>query len=461
MNIKNIPCSFRDPSGFLFLEDNILYRQVNGSYKEDYDYLMSSGLYKALTDAGLLIPHEEADRKHIGSDKAYKVIRPEKIPFISYPYEWCFSQLKEAALATLKIQKISLQFGMSLKDCSAYNMQFIENKPVLIDTLSFEKYRDKEPWAPYRQFCQHFLAPLALMSYKDVRLNQLLRIYIDGVPLDLASSLLPFYTFLNFPILSHIHLHSKSQKYFSDKTIKMKQYSMSRLSLLGLIDSLESIVGKLRWQVKQSEWIDYYEDTNYSLEALEQKKEIVSAFLDEVKPGVVWDLGGNIGLFSRIAGNKGIYSISFDMDPCVIEKSYKECLKNREKNILPLIIDLTNPSPSIGWENKERMSLIERGPVDLALALALVHHLAIGNNLPFSKIAEFFSNICKALIIEFIPKSDSQVQRLLSSREDIFLDYTKEHFEGEFRKYFDIENSVKIKSSERVLYLMTKLGPKT
>ena len=274
--------SFRDRSGFVFFRDGFIYRQVNTIYEEDYDHLMKSGLYEALTTAGLLIPHEEFDIEFPRPDLAYKIIRPELIPFISYPYEWCFSQLKDAALTTLRLQKISLDFGMSLKDCSAYNIQFSRGKPVFIDTLSFEKYRKDEPWVAYRQFCQHFLAPLALMNYKDIRLNQLLRIYIDGVPLDLTSLLLPFHTRLMFPLLSHIHLHARSQKRFAGRTIDTKRYKVSRLSFMGIIDSLESSIRKQKWQARGTEWAEYYRDTNYSPDAFAHKKQIISEFMDRL-----------------------------------------------------------------------------------------------------------------------------------------------------------------------------------
>ena len=193
----NISGSFRDPSGFLFSQDGLIYRQINNCYKENYDYLINSGLYKDLLNSGLLISHKEVGSAYARSNDAYKIIRPEPLVFISYPYEWCFSQLRDAALLTLKIQKKSLQHGMSLKDCSAYNIQFKKSKPIFIDTLSFEKYEADRPWVAYKQFCQHFLVPLALMVYKDIRLSQLFRIYIDGIPLDLAIKLLPFYSYFN------------------------------------------------------------------------------------------------------------------------------------------------------------------------------------------------------------------------------------------------------------------------
>jgi hypothetical protein len=456
MSNTKLPSSFRDPSGFLFCQDGFIYRQVNRIYKENYDHLIDSGFYETLVDAELLIPHEEVDIDYAEPDKAYKIIKPEQIPFISYPYEWCFSQLKDAALTTLEIQKKALDFGMSLKDCSAYNIQIRAGKAIFIDTLSFENYREGDPWVAYRQFCQHFLAPLALMSYRDIRLNQLLRIYVDGVPLDLASSLLLFRTRFKFSLLSHIHLHARSQRYFADKIVHASSRKMSRLSFLGIIDSLESAIRKLKWQAKGTEWANYYEDTNYSSEALQHKKQIVSEFLDNINPKNVWDLGANEGIFSRIASDKEIQTISFDIDPAAVEKSYLECVKKGETNILTFLLDLTNPSPGIGWENQERMSLLERGSADTVFALALIHHLAISNNLPFNKIASFLNSICKSLIIEFVPKSDFQVRRLLSSREDIFPDYTQRIFESTFDQYFVIQDSVKIRDSDRILYLMER-----
>jgi hypothetical protein len=445
--------SFRDPSGFCFFKDGSVYRQINKSYRDNYDYLINCGLYKALVDNGLLITHEEVD---IGYTDAYKVIRPQPIPFISYSYEWCFSQLKDAALTTLKIQKIALEFGMSLKDCSAYNIQFLKGKPIFIDTLSFERCRKGQPWVAYKQFCQHFLATLALMSYVDVRLNQLLRVYIDGIPLDLTSSILPFRTHLSFPLFSHIHLHAKSQRYFSNRAVNTKKYRVSNLGLLAIVDNLESVIKNLKGKFQTNEWADYYGSANYSSGALNHKKQLVSEFLNRVNPATAWDLGANIGLFSRIASDKGIRTISFDSDPAMVERNYVESVKAAQANILPLLVDLTNPSPGIGWANQERFSLIQRGPADAVLALALIHHLAISNNVPFISLAEFFKETCKSLIIEFIPKSDSQAQRLLSRREDSLPDYTQEVFESEFKKYFIIQDSVKISDSERILYLMQK-----
>jgi len=445
--------SFRDPSGFVFKRQGVLFRQINNVYKENYDLLMNSGLYEKLVQEKLMISHQE-DNDSIKSSNAYKIIKPQMIPFISYPYEWCFSQLKDAALTTIKIQKIAMSHGMSLKDCSAYNIQFVNGKCIFIDTLSFEKYIEGQPWVAYRQFCQHFLGPLALMSYKDIRLGQLFRIYVDGIPLDLTSSLLPSLTLFKFSSLSHIHLHAKSQKHYAGKKVKLKEHKLSRSKFMVLVESLESAVKSMKWKPLNTEWAEYYEDTNYSDQSFEHKKQLVIKFLAKIKPQNLWDLGANVGVFSRLASDRGISTISFDLDPAAVEKNYLHCKENNEKNILPLILDLTNPSPSIGWANQERLSLPERGTADVILALALIHHLAISNNLPFEKIAEFFSLICKTLVIEFVPKDDSQVQRLLATREDIFSDYNLQVFEEKFSKFFNTIESASIKNTRRVLYLM-------
>jgi hypothetical protein len=451
------PGSFRDPDGFLFSRDNRLYRQINHPGKEDYDLLVNSGLYKELVDLHLLIPHTEEDIPFADPGKGYKIICPEYIPFISYPYEWSFSQLKNAALTTLKIQKLAFDKGMSLKDSSAYNIQFKDGKPILIDTLSFEKYKEGEPWIAYRQFCQHFLAPLALMSLKDIRLGQMLRIYIDGIPLDLAASLLPRSARFNILLYMHIFLHAKSQeKHKEDKTLKKTGRKVSKLGFQGIIHSLETAVKKLKWKPEGTEWDDYYNDTNYSIQAIEHKKHTVIKYIEQAAPQTVWDLGANNGLFSRIASDKGIPTVAFDIDPSAVEKNALLIEEKKEKHILPLLLDLTNPSPGTGWENKERSSFIDRGPVDLVLSLALVHHLAISNNVPLPKLAAFFSKLCRFLIIEFVPKTDSQVQRLLVSREDVFAVYNRETFEKEFSRYFDILESVDITDSQRTLYLLKK-----
>jgi hypothetical protein len=454
---EKVSSSFRDPSGFLFIENGEIYRQINQSYRAHYDYFVESGLYEYLLENNLLIKQTEISQDLKGSSQNYyKLIKPEPIPFISYPHEWCFDELKDAALATLKIQKVALEHGMSLKDASAFNIQFKDGRPVLIDTLSFEKYKVGAPWIAYRQFCQHFLGPLALMYYRDYRLNQLFRIYIDGLPLDLVSALLPKRTFCRIAILIHIHLHAKAQKYYSHRILDKTKPNVKQQSMFGIIDNLEVAIRKFTYKLPESEWSNYYEDIHYSSAALSHKSTLVSNVIDRLKPQTVWDLGANTGLFSRLASNRGIPTLAFDIDHAAVTRNYRECREKNQTNLLPLVLDLANPTSGFGWANQERMSLRERGPVDLALALALLHHLRISNNIPLEKIARFFAELCQCCLIEYIPKSDPMVQKLLKNREDIFHDYHETEFEQCFNNYFQQKNRYDIDDSDRKLYFYQK-----
>jgi ribosomal protein L11 methylase PrmA len=458
MTSQKNSASFRDPNGFIFSRDNTLYRQINQSYAADYDYLMSSGLYEKLVKAGLLITHSEANVPALAPENAYQVIQPDPIAFISYPYEWSFGMLKAAALTTLNIQKRALKHGMSLKDASAYNIQFVNSKAVLIDTLSFEQYEEGKPWVAYRQFCQHFLAPLVLMARRDIRLGQLLKVYIDGIPLDLTSGLLPLSTRLNGGLLMHIHLHANAQQRYAGNPATPKQVraQMSKNALIGLIESLEKTVRGLKWQPTGTEWGNYYEITNYTDAAFEQKKNIIAGWLTRTSPRQVWDLGANDGSFSRLASQQGIPTLAFDIDPAAVEKNYQRILADKEQNLTPLLLDLTNPSPAIGWHNRERSTIFERGSAEMVFALALIHHLTISNNVPLTMLADFFAQAGKWLVIEFVPKSDSQVQKLLQSRQDIFPNYTEKGFETSFSGHFEVVGKIKMQETERYLYLMKR-----
>lgn len=443
--------SFRDPDGFIFFEDEEIYRQVNKSYKEDYEHLMDSGLYEELVDKGLMVEHKEVER-----EESYKTLKPKQIDFISYPYEWSFSQLKDAALLTLRIQEIAAEHGMTLKDASAYNIQFQNGKAVFIDTLSFEK-KDSGLWNGYRQFCKHFLAPLALMAYTDERLSSMMQADVDGIPVDLASKMLPKRTKLRLGLLIHIHLHARFQNRHA-ATEESEEREISDLMAESIIKNLKTTVKKLKWNPEDTEWSDYYERThNYTEEGFKHKEELVEEYTSKTNPEKIWDFGANTGHFSRIAADTAeTLTVSFDIDPAAVEQNYRKLKDENRENILPLTQDLTNPSPGIGWRNTERKKITDRGSPDLGIALALVHHLAISNNLPLQKIVEFFADNCEKLIIEFVPKEDSNAQRLLASREDIFDEYRIENFEEEFKQHYKILEKDKIKDSDRTLYLMER-----
>jgi 2-polyprenyl-3-methyl-5-hydroxy-6-metoxy-1,4-benzoquinol methylase len=458
MNEARVSSSFRDPSGFLFTRKGVLYRQVNQFGAKAFDKFNSTGLYEELTQRGWLVAHKEVDVKADNPEIAYRILQPDLVPFISYPYEWSFSQLKDAALLTLEINKLALSKGMILKDASAFNIQFVDGKPVLIDTLSFDIYRKGSAWDGYRQFCQHFLAPLSLASFVDVRFMLLSKNYIDGIPLDLASRLLPVKTRFGLSGLNiHIHMHARVQREYADKqTTQNSTGLLTKESLLNMLKGLTQTVEKLTWQPKGTEWGDYYSATNYSDDSLRLKGEVVGSFIDQAKPAKVWDLGANNGLFSREAARRGIFTVASDIDPAAVEKNYLTIKANQEKNLMPLVMDLTNPSPSIGWANQERDAFNARGPVDMILALALIHHLAISNNLPLDTIADYFASISNWAVVEFVPKNDSQVKRLLATRKDIFDHYTEEGFEAAFSRVFKIAAKHPLAGSERTLYLLKK-----
>lgn len=461
MTIKNrVEASFRDKSGFMFEENGVFYRQVHHSYKQHYSALMTSGLYEALTKKGWLLEHKELSEiknSSLALDDAYKILCPKQLSFISYPYSWSFGMLKDAALLTLKIQKLALVHGMILKDASAYNVQFVGSSPVFIDTLSFEIYTEGEAWIAYGQFCRHFLATLALMAYKNVSLNKLLIAHLDGIPLPLASKLLPWKTYFNIHLALHIHLHARTQVRLQDKKIEKSHKSLSKNALLQLVQSLESAIKKLKWHSKATEWHDYY-DKSVEKVYFEHKKDLVTAFLEETAPitGRVLDLGANDGTFSQLAAKVAKDVLSFDIDPACVEQNYIKLKSEKETRITPLIVDVTNPDPAIGWQNQERTSLWKRTKAQTTLALALIHHLSISNNIPLSMIAKWLSDISTHLIIEFVPKTDEKIQILLQNRVDIFEDYTIDNFINQFERYFIIKKQVIITPTERILFLMIK-----
>lgn len=448
--------SFRDPGSQVYKIDGVIYRQINSSGFEDYTSLMDSGLYEHLLKKKFLVPHDEVSFDFSFNKEAKVVIQPQHINFISYPYEWCFSQFKDAALLTLNVMKVALKYNMILKDASSYNVQFFRSRPIFIDTGSFETYKKDSPWNAYGQFCRHFLAPLLLMAKVDINLHSLMKQYIDGIPLNLASKMLPKFTWTSLHILTNLHWHAKMQKKYdsANDVFNKKVRKISKIQLLGMIDSLYSVIKTLKPAIKKSEWGDYYNHTNYSNEATSAKSQIIHQMVEKINAKQIWDLGGNNGFYSRIASKTGNNVICFDIDPIAVEANYKIEQNEKSGKILPLLLDLTNPSYSLGWGQNERLGLKERGPCDLVMALALIHHLAISNNTPLNKIAEYFSSLGKYLIIEFIPKEDSQTTRLLSTRQDIFPDYNIDNFKQKFSNYYVILEEHQVTDTKRTLFLM-------
>jgi hypothetical protein len=454
--------SFRDPSGFVYRREGVLYRQINESYAPHWDRLASAGFLDELVRAGLLIPHELVDVGLAAAPSSHAVIRPTEIDLVTYPYEWTFGELRDAALLTLDIARRALAAGFTMKDASAYNIQFWNGRPVLIDTLSFEEAVPGQPWAAYRQYCEHFLAPLALMALRDVRLGLLQRDFLDGLPLDLAAHLLPARSRLNFGLLSHLVLHARAQARYAGSVTaeRRRRPRMSPLQMAALIDNLRSTTMHLKWEPRDTAWESYAENNTYAEEAAADKDRLVRLALQSSAGTVVWDLGANTGRFSQIAAGLGRTVVALDVDHGASERHYRTIKATGESSVLPLVIDVANPSPGLGWRSHERKSLLDRANADVILALALVHHLAIGRNVPLGSISELFAKLAPEAIVEFVPKEDPMVQRLLESRPDVFPDYTLAGFRSALSRSFEILSEHQIQGSLRtILHLRRRTGP--
>jgi ribosomal protein L11 methylase PrmA len=448
----------------VFWRDGQPYRQIQASFAAEWDAFEASPLKGRLLHAGRLIPYEAADPGLAAAPGAHAVIRPERIEFVSYPHEWTFGELREAALLTLDVQLDAMAAGWSLRDASAYNVQFRDARPILIDSLSFEPLEDGAPWVAYRQFCEQFLAPLALVARRDVRLGGMLRLGPDGIPLDLASRLLPWRTRLDFGLLSHLHLHARAQvRHAADSAGAdrggdgaARRTRLPRARLEGLIRNLRSTVAKLDWQPAGTEWADYAEHTSYGERAAADKDRLVEVFVREVPGPRVWDLGANTGRFSRIAADAGKRVVALDIDPAAAERHFRAVRAAGRSDILPLVADIANPSPPLGWAGRERRSLLERADADAMMALALVHHLAIGRNVPLPMMLGLFADLAPWAIVEFVPKDDPMVRRLLATRRDVFPDYDLDGFRAAASGRFDVVREAPIANSPRVLFLLRR-----
>jgi len=446
------PASYKDPSGFIFQASGKFYRQVNKIYAAHYDLLISSGLSSLLQQKKLLLAHKEVKENMLHSGDWYLTLLPEQIPFTSYPYEWCFEQMKDAALMTLEIVKVSVDKGMILKDASPYNVQFLNGRPVFIDTLSFEKYDPSLPWIAYRQFCESFLFPLLLSHYHKTSIQPFLNSYPNGIPVNVTAKLLPWKSRLNPGVSLHVFLQNKLSKKSKNAG---QANSFSKNKLLNLISHLEGIIRDLD-NTDKTEWSNYYAGSISGGEYLGKKEEIVNNLLQKVDGRKILDLGANEGFFSHLAAAKNFDVVAVDKDDQCINALYKKIKGKNITNILPLCIDLMNPSPASGFAHNERASFGARIHTDAVMALALIHHLAIGHNLPLSRIAEYLFALSHQLIIEFVPKEDEKVQLLLQNKKDIYPQYTREHFENIFRERFTITEKAQVPDNDRIIYLMKR-----
>lgn len=456
--------SFRDPAAYVYSDGGRVKRAVTDRGLADYRRLVDSGLAAELQDAGLLIPHAEESRTDAWPADAAAVLVPEVVPFVSYPYEWSFGQLRDAALLTLDVQELAMARGLSLKDASAFNVQFRGSVPVFIDTLSFEA-NVPGPWVAYHQFCRHFLAPLLLMRHVWPGAARMLRVDLDGLDLDWVSRTLPLSTYARFGSLLHVHMHARALRKAPAGTATASTVPTAvpaggrapRDSKPALVSSLRATVQSLQPRGGRSEWSHYYDEVgHYTSDAVSAKERAVAGALDRVRPRLVYDLGANTGVYTRLAAARGAYAVSFDGDPRCVHEAYEQGHRARDARLLPLVMDLANPSPALGFASDERDALDRRPVADVVMALALLHHLRITANVPFTRIAEYLARLGRTLIIEWVPRHDPKVEALLQARPDTFTDYSEQGFTDAFAQYFVVEGVSVLGEAGRAIYVLRR-----
>lgn len=453
--VEREPSSLRDPAGFVYSRGGTVLRQVEPSYLPHYEALRSTGLFDELISAGLLLPAEEVSLDQAATGTAARVLRPERVPFLSYCYEWPFSLYQDAALLTLEVQRRALKRGLTLKDATPYNVQLVDGRVVLIDHLSFELREEGSPWVAYRQFCESFLAPLVLMATRDARLRDLLRVHYEGIPLDLAASLLPLRSRLQLSNLLHLQLHGwlASRKRSShDGGGWPSGRALGARGLERLIDDLERSIRSLDFEGGEGVWTDYAVTDSYDVEAGRAKREVVAQLVRELRPETVWDLGGNKGEFAQIAEEEGARVVTLDSDAASVDLTYRRLVRSEDRRVVPLLMDLVNPSPSLGWRLHERPSLLERGPAQMVMALALVHHLVLHRSFPLSAVARMLAEFGEQLIVEHVPPSDPQVRRMMSAKPGRSHPIDEATFVAAFERVGKIRERHCLPGSDRVLY---------
>lgn len=446
--------SFRDPAGSILQCDSRILRQVNSPYWDIFDQLESSGLFEELVESKLLHPFRRVSSTENKSSGSSFLLEHPVIPFISYSHEWCFSQLKEAALLTLEIMERALKKGFILKDASSRNVQFVGTTPVFIDTLSFERYVEGDPWRGYRQFIENFLCPLALMSLNSDFPSSCLHAVGGALPIKFTSRALPLRTVANFGLLSHIHLHAWAERTFHNEHSQSSN-KVTLVGLRGILDNLKKCIDQLRPNLKtRTQWQGYESECHYTERDRQSKITFVRNVLENLKPKTCWDIGANTGFFSRLAADYTTYTVSFEKEARCVEDSFSR--GSKQKTLLPLVLDIANPSAGGGWRNREMKNLFDRGCAEVVLALALVHHLSLVESIPLREVALLFSSLTSFALVEFVPELDPQVKSLRLNKGGEFHEYTLDSFTAAFLNHFEIESVEILPDSGRQIFLFKK-----
>ena len=457
--IKKEDSSFRDNKGSIFYLDNKVLRTVNKSGAESIDFILKKKILEEAINKKFLINTQILNKQGLPSffSEFEYVLESELIPFISYPYEWSFEQLKTAALHHLDFQIFLFDRGAVLRDSSAYNIQFIGSIPYFIDLLSIKKYEEGEYWIGYKQFCENFLNPLLLGSLKGVCHNNWFRGCLEGISSIELNKILSFKDIIIPKVFTHVYLQAKlnvksienSQK-ISSRYKKLK--GLPKSSYISIIHQLRDWIKKLSFKKERTIWQNYSTKNTYNEIENNQKKKVVSEFVKRLKPKKLIDLGCNDGNYSLLSLSNGAeYVVGFDFDHNTISKATRNII-HEKKNFLPLLLDASNPSPNQGWFQRERKGFIERFKADALIALAFEHHLIIGKNIPMQEFIDWITDISDYGLIEFVPKSDETIQRMLEFREDIFFDYSEKKFEMCLQNKAKIINKNKVTKNGRIIY---------
>ncbi len=452
--------SFRDPGGFVLTVGGRVFRFINHRFVDDWKCFSASPLFQDLQQEHLLIPTFEVDvdtKTRLGlPDVSGAVVEHERVPFVSYPYEWSFGMLKDAGLLHLDIIQRCLDHNIILKDATAFNAQFIGSQPVFIDVLSFARLEEGEPWAGYSQFCKMFLFPLMLQAYKRVPFQGWLRSELEGLDPVVFSRFMTGRDLLRPGVLTHVRLQAWMQKKLEDVSYsvrgRVKSAGFSKAAIVKNTSGLRRLLHKLTPKDSRSGWTTYTETHTYSDDEFLQKERFVRQAVLQQRPGLVWDLGCNTGHFSRLAGEQADYVVALDADSDSVEYFYQSLKKEGRKNILPLVVNLANLSPAQGWAGLERQSMPARGRPDFVLCLALIHHMTISANIPLASFIGWLAELGASIVIEFVAKEDAMVKRLLLNKDDTYDDYNRTHFESCLGRFFRVQECLSLPGGTRFLY---------
>ena len=447
------PGSFRDWDSRVFYDDGRVLRALSDDGLQDWIALSESKLFEEAVEEGKLVPTTRVDT---AIADAAAVLEHERIPFVSYPYEWTFAMLRDAALLQLELLRRALDEELILKDSSSYNVQWRGSRPVFIDVGSFERLRPGEPWAAYRQFCMLYLNPLLLESYKGVDFRPWLRGSLEGItPVD-ARRLLSSRDLFRRGVMTNVALHARLERKQDDteRDVKteLKRAGFKKELIVANVKRLDKLVRGLEWEPGTTEWSGYSATTSYDEADALRKEEFVREVVQTREWSLVWDIGCNEGRHSRIAAENARYVVALDGDPAVVDRLYRSLAAEGNTTILPLVGDVTDPSPALGWQGLERKTLDARGRPELTLCLAVLHHVAISGNVPVPEFLSWLAGLGTALVIEFPTRDDPRVAALLRRKKPgAHPDYDREPFENALAERFEIERTEELAGGTRIL----------